>query len=144
MQERTADRRGEAEWKIFRTVRVDSKNRIDVVEALDSLVYEHRFDGNCVYWSFDKEQEIIVVSNGELESSRFENYGRSAYYAHNGKIVPPSKLRELVDGEITPGKDAYYLADSNMHETETCSAFVLTTAQVSREIDSIRPVHPGH
>jgi hypothetical protein len=140
MQERTADRGDEDQWKIFRPVRVDSKNRIDVVEALDGLVYEHRFDGNCVYWSFDTEQEIIVVSNGELGSSRFENYGRSAYYAHNGKIVPPSKLRELVDGEISPGKEVYYLADSDMQESETCSAFVLTTAQVSREIDSIKPV----
>lgn len=140
MQERTANRGDEGQWKIFKPVRVDSKNRIGVVEALESLVYEHRFDGNCVYWSFDKEQEIMVVSNGELGSSRFENYGRSAYYAHNGKIVPPSKLRELVDGEISTGKEAYYLADSGMQESETCSAFVLTMEQVSREIDSIKPV----
>jgi hypothetical protein len=140
MQEKTTDTEHEGQWEIFTAVRVDSKNRIDVVDALTSLVYEHRFDGNCIYWSFDKEQEIIVVSNGELGSSRFENYGRSAYYSHNEKIVPPANLRERVDGHISSGKEVYYLADSNMQESENCSAFVLTTAQISKEIDSIQPV----
>ena len=140
MQDRTTDNEGEGQWEIFRPVRVDSKKRIEVLEALNDLVYKHRFDGNCVNWSFDKEQEIIVISNGELGSSRFENYGRSAYYSHNEKIVPPSKLRKLTDGEISPGKQVYYLSDSDMQEGETKSVFILTTEQVSKEIDSIKPV----
>lgn len=140
MQERTAGKRSEDSWKVFQPVKVGDKNRIDVVEALEDLVYDHPFDGKSVYWWFDTENEVIVVSNGSLGSSRFEDYGRTDYYVDNGKIVPPANLRELVVGEIYHGDTVYYLSDSVMHKSETCSAFVLTAEQVSREIESIKPV----
>lgn len=127
-------------WKLLHPVQIDKYNKIDLIGTLDHLVHEDPVEDICVAWSYDTDQNAIIVSNGELNGDQYSSRGRSSYYRDNGKITPPVKLREAVEGGANPGDVLYYLADTEMLESEVSSAFLLTTEQVSWEIESIKPV----
>jgi hypothetical protein len=127
-------------WELLYPVQIDKNNKINLIGALDCLVHDDPVEDWCVAWSYDTLQDVIIVSNGELGGDQYSSRGKSSHYRANGKITPPVKLREAVEGEANPGDILYYLADREMLESDVSSAFLLTTEQVSREIDSIEPV----
>jgi hypothetical protein len=119
---------------------VTKKNKIDLIDELHHLVLEDPVEGECVVWGYDTLQDAIIISNGTLDGDRYVWQGKSGYYRDNSKVTPPVKLRKAVEGEVNPGDVLYYLADQEMLESEVSSALLLTTLQVSRELDSIKPV----
>jgi hypothetical protein len=134
------DTGGSTGWKLLRPVEVTKKNKIDLINDLSHLVHNDPIEKECVAWSYDTLQDAMIVSNGELSGDRYSYRGKSGYLQTNEKVIPPAKLRDAVEGETGPGSVLYYLADREMLDSEVSSALLLTTEQISGQLNSIKPV----
>ena len=86
------------DWMFIDSNRRRSRRRLTPSrEVRDIVVGEHLFEGEVVWWYYDEEKELAVISNnGQLP---FVGFGRSVI-DQNNSIVPDSVLIDVAFPEV--------------------------------------------
>jgi len=127
----------EDEWRLFRSVSIRTNYKVNLIDELNHLVFEDELRGKSVRWSYDKLEQAAILSNKSIEGGRYVEFGKSAYQLPSGQVTPPEPIREKVEGEMEVGDTVYFLASENMLESDTASAFLLTSEQGMEGLEAL-------
>jgi len=127
----------EDEWELFRSVSVRTNYKVNLIDELNHLVFEDEFRGESVRWSYDKLEQAAILSNKSIEGGRYVEFGKSVLQLPSGQVTPPEPIRDKVEGEMEVGDTVYFLASENMLESETASAFLLTSDQGMEGLEAL-------
>jgi len=127
----------EDEWQLFRSVSISSNHRINLIDNLNHLVFEHELRGDCVRWSYDKLEQAAIISNKPIEGGRYIESGTSTYQLPSGQVTPPEAVRDKVEGDMQVEDTVYFLASENMLKSDTASVFLLTSKQAMDGIEDL-------
>jgi len=124
------------EWKEIWTEKVTSNMQVNLPDDLEeNITYEDPLHGHSVRWSFDTVAEVMIVSDRELSSDRYEVMA-SSQLTGSGQIKPPSKLVDRLPQVLYPDLRMVYLAHGEMlpevPNDEPRSVYLLTDNQAQR------------
>lgn len=134
----------DVEWTLFESVKVRGGHKINLIEELSHLVFDHELKGQVVQWSYDTLEEKALISNSSFGQSRFVDSEKTSYYKDGGQVRPPEELRENLAGGIDVGDTVYFLASEDMLDDKISSAFLLTSEQGKEGVDSLNIEPPRY
>ena len=124
------------DWVLFESVSVLSNHRINFIEDLSKLSFEHPIDGLCVKWYIDQDEGVALIGEPLESDSDVVEVKRSAVMGDSDQIRPPKSVRDEVRGEIEPNKTVYYLASEGMIKESPCLCLTLTPQKVFDILDN--------
>jgi len=127
----------EDEWKLFRSVSISNNHRVNLIDELSHLVFEADLRGKSILWSYDKLEQAAIISSKPIEGDRYAEFGKSVYQLPSGQVTPPEPIRSEVEGDMEIGDTVYFLASKNMLESDTASAFLLTSEQAMEGLEEL-------
>jgi hypothetical protein len=121
-----------AEWVFVDSNRLRSKNRLTPpTEVRELVVGEHEFHEECVYWYYDTETGLAVISNqGDLD---LVSFGYSKVHGDNS-IVPDAGLIDAAFDDVSSGDSFVFLGEKGVFEKENCSLYFLHQNQLFKLI----------
>lgn len=127
----------EDDWRLFRSVKIRTNYKVNLIDELSHLVFEDEFRGESVRWSYDKLEQAAIISNKLIEGGRYIEFGKTVLQLPSGQLTPPEPIRDKVEGEMQVGDTVYFLASENMLESDTASAFLLTSDQGMEGLEAL-------
>ena len=85
-----------SEWTFIDSKRMKSRNRINPPRKVKELVFsDHEFYEACVYWYFDTDLDLAVISNSpQLD---FVSFGCSQVECDNSVVADPGLIDTAFD-----------------------------------------------
>jgi hypothetical protein len=127
----------EDDWRLFRSVKIRTNYKVNLIDELSHLVFEDEFRGESVRWSYDKLEQAAIISNKLIEGGRYVEFGKTVLQLPSGQLTPPEPIRDKVEGGMQVGDTVYFLASENMLESDTASAFLLTSDQGMEGLEAL-------
>lgn len=118
------------DWILLESVAVLSNHRINLIDSLSQISFEHPIEGECVKWHIDEEQNIAVISDSSFAEESCIELKNTTVMGSGDQIRPPKSVREEMKGEIRPEDTVYYLTSDEMIDEAPYSCFVLTEEAV--------------
>ena len=126
----------DVDWGIFQSVKVVDNYKVNLISELRHLVSVSETKGEVVYWSFDREEKLPVVSFKPFKTERIEEFGVGSYTT-NKYVVPPKDLRDFSVRGYEVGDPVYFLSSESMVNAENPSAFLLPSELGKKGVDEL-------
>lgn len=133
------------EWSAVATAKVHNNRRLRLPPMVrEDVVTEDRFKGDVVHWNHDARAHVILLSERDLESDRYESPGSTQVHEHQNTVTPPKELVYVVaenferynaDDLFGKGCTVVYLANSDMVDEEPSCYYLLSTARFFALVD---------
>jgi hypothetical protein len=131
------------QWERIWTEEASSNLHVNLPSELEeTILFDHPAFGQSVQWHYDKNAEVIIVSNAELEKDRYEHIKRSERLG-TGQIRPPKDILEKLVRPVYPGLQMAYLAHEEMLGGDSSggsgpnSVYLLTDSQVRQFMNEV-------
>lgn len=111
------------EWVFVDAKRMLSRNRVTPPKRVRELVVgEHQFHGECVWWSYDTDTGLAVISNTAQRD--FTDFGFSEVTG-NKSVVPDDGLIDQAFSYAEEGDCIIFLGEKDLLEGEERHLYML-------------------
>jgi hypothetical protein len=105
-----------AEWTFIDATRVGSRNRFNPPSKVrDLVIFDHSYQGDCVFWYYDDEKNFAVISSNE--NLDFVNFGMSPL-DQNNTVTSYSGIVDAAFPDLSRGDSLVFLGHENSVEEE--------------------------
>lgn len=105
-----------AEWTFIDATRVGSRNRFNPPSKVrDLVVFDHALRGNSVWWYYDEEKELAVISGDD--GLGFVNCGMSSL-DQNNTVTSYSGIVDAAFPDLARGDSLVFLGHEGSVEKE--------------------------
>ncbi len=128
-----------SEWELFREAEVGSEGYIPFPEEVSERVaVDNAVHGPSVYWNYESNADIIILSSDSLRNSGYIPVTRTNIYdidsvgESGGRIRMPDGMPPAIASSITPGSIVYFAVHEEMVSDGVSSVYLLSKTQALR------------